>query len=639
MLLMEWKKTLIKQKGFLVIIIMILLKVALLFYQGYDSNSIIDSNENAYNYYISVYQGRLTEEKEKSLKDEYDSVTHAHAYLEELTIRKNKEEINTKEYEDKSKLYYESLKNSEVFNLVYNQYHYVKEYPEYRYITDWRGWNTLLSHDRPDVLLLFCLLIVMVPLFCNEYESGMYSLLLSSVKGKYKTPVIKLLSGFVLGATITILFSLAEYLCVNFMVGLNNGEFPLQSLEFFENSEHYISLNQAFFITVVFRIIGAVLFTVLISLISIISKKSIITLFVCSTLVFIPYIIFGGVSILYYLPLPSGLLSGTGYLWGNIYINVFAEHGKERIVQFQNIDKSELVFLLSTYIIQIGFLFLCCLVKYSKHTFKLNSLVKKLHKHTFCLFILVGLLLMFTGCNTKVSEQDYFTYNAPEQWMWGETEKYKITLDVEKNIITAEDIDKGGQIVLTRDPFKQDIYISDDDTTLQKDYKILSIVVRDEWCYYLAEVSQSKEFQIYGINLENFKQELIYNGVKENDKDFFGMVFSKKQDSNYQLSVTYFFLNPNYIYYTQGMKIVRIDRRSKNETVLALDAKEREVVYYKGDIYYVDTLNRFSVYKEEDKTVHKIDSIYTDKISIEGNRIKYSNLLNNKISEYYNIEN
>jgi len=60
----------------------------------------------------------------------------------------------------------------------------------------------------------------MVPLFCNEYESGMYSLLVSSVRGKYKVAIVKLLSAFVLSAGIVILFSVAEYICVDFMVDL-----------------------------------------------------------------------------------------------------------------------------------------------------------------------------------------------------------------------------------------------------------------------------------------------------------------------------------------------------------------------------------------------------------------------------------
>jgi len=87
-----------------------------------------------------------------------------------------------------------------------------------------------------DILFIVCLLIVMVPLFCNEYESGMYSLLVSSVRGKYKVAIVKLLS--VLSAGIVILFSVAEYICVDFMVGLDNSTFPLQSLKFFEIISH-----------------------------------------------------------------------------------------------------------------------------------------------------------------------------------------------------------------------------------------------------------------------------------------------------------------------------------------------------------------------------------------------------------------
>jgi len=105
----------IKQKGLLCIGIMFLLKIALLFYQGYDSNSIINSNEEGYKYYINLYQGKLTEEKEKSIKAEYDSVTNAQAYLEDLSHKKRNGEIGFKEYEEKSKKYYECLKKRRCF--------------------------------------------------------------------------------------------------------------------------------------------------------------------------------------------------------------------------------------------------------------------------------------------------------------------------------------------------------------------------------------------------------------------------------------------------------------------------------------------------------------------------------------------
>jgi len=63
---------------------------------------------------------------------------------------------------------------------------------------------------------------------------------------------------------------------------------------------------------------------------------------------------------------------------------------------------------------------------------------------------------------------------------------------------------------------------------------------------------QTDGFQIYGIDLKDFKEELIYNGIQENDKKFFGAFFDRRQDQTSLPSVDYFFLNANYIYYLQG---------------------------------------------------------------------------------------
>jgi len=113
-------------------------------------------------------------------------------------------------------------------------------------------------------------------------------------------------------------------------------------------------------------------------------------------------------------------------------------------------------------------------------------------------------------------------------------------LDPEKNIITAENLDKGEQIVLPKDPFRQDIYETED-RSLKRGYRIRSIFVRDGWCYYLKEILQTDGFQIYGIDLKDFKEELIYNGIQENDKNFFGAFFDRRQDQTSLPSVDYFF--------------------------------------------------------------------------------------------------
>ena len=138
---------------------------------------------------------------------------------------------------------------------------------------DGRGWETLLSNSLPDFLLLLTLIIVLTPLFCYEYENEMDMLLLSSSKGKYQTGVVKLAIAAILAALITLSFTVIEYVSLVWNVGMDNGTFPLQSLPFFASSSYDITLNQALFLLICIRMIGAILFAGWICFISISSKK------------------------------------------------------------------------------------------------------------------------------------------------------------------------------------------------------------------------------------------------------------------------------------------------------------------------------------------------------------------------------
>ena len=628
MLYFEWRKTLIKQKGFLVIAIFVFLKIVLTLYHGYDYHYIIDKNPEGYAYYMNQYEGKITEDKKENIEEEYYAVTNAKAVLKELLLKWRDGKISKSEYEEKSKQYYERIKNTAVFNVVYNKYYYAKELPEERYIMDERGWNTLLSHGELDFILLLCLLIVLTPLFCNEYESGMDALLLSSSKGKYRTAIAKLLSGFVLAITLTIIFSIIEYMCVDMMVGLNNGSYPLKSLQFFKESAYYISLNQAFLITVLCRVLGTLLFVECVSIVSIFSKKSIITLFSSSVLVIFPSILFPDKSVLYYLPLPSGLLSGTGYLWGNTYKSIINEQCRlEKIIQFHKIESGVFTILLVGYVVEIVLLFLYCIKAYSGYPLKLPVLKKKFKKTCCCLCMVLACLTIFTSCKEE-KVRDSFTFNTYEERIYGEAAGYAISLNEVEGFISAKNLKTGEEICLTRDPFEHE-------------YKICAIYVRDDYCYYLVNIPGIEGIRIYCINMADFSQRLVYNSVKENKEDFYGIVkkeIALEDQIKVILGPRCFFLNEKYIYYVSVSELVRINRNTNRENVIAHDLKNMDsVVYHNGDIYYIDAKNRLSIYMEEDETVHRVDSVYTDKIKIENNRLVYRNLLEDGQVCYYDI--
>lgn len=626
MIFLELKKVLIKQRGFLIILIMIILKVIFTISSGYDSLYIIDQNQQGYASYIEQYKGKLTLAKQKEIETEYYAVIHATSELEELSRRFIKGEIDKKKYEELSRKNYEREKNREVFDVVYNQYIYVNEEPNKRYIMDTRGWSSLLSHTSIDFFLILCMILVFTPLFCYEFESGMDVLLLSSKKGKYKATIYKLLGAFALGVLLTILFSFLEYICIDRMVGLQNGDYPLKSLDFFKSSEYDISLNQAFLITIMNRTLGSLILALMISIIGILSKKTIITLFTSSVLAFLPYILFSEKSLLYYLPLPSGLLSGTGYLWGTSYLSDFGDKGTiVQVVKFQMIDKDIYPFLLLGYFIEVALLFLYCIKRFSRYSLKSKQFgIIKL----ICILGICSVTL--AGCNMTQNEKDNFTDNYEGEQTYGETNGYAISLDIEHGIISSKNIKTGENVILTRDPFR-------------KDCKINAIFVRDGWCYYLEVVKGLEGIRIYGIDMKDFSEKLIYNSVKENNKNFLSIISNQTEKNAKILTVNKlvncFFLNNEFIYYKRHSTLTRIDRKTGNQTVIAKGIdRGLSCSYYNGDIYFLDNQHRLNIYKEKDKIVYPVNSVYTYKFEIIGDKLIYNSLLDNNTVHYYRID-
>lgn len=623
----EYYKLLGKQKGFIVLFFFLVLKIVFTLLGGYESNYIIDRNPDGYTKYINLYKGKLTETKGKAIEAEANKINNVRWKLDSLLNEKNEGKISKIEYERKVIQSYEREKNTRVFRIVYNQYFYVKEAPTERYIMDERGWNTLLASGNLDFFLIFSLILILTPLFCNEYESGMEALLLSTRKGKYQAGCVKLLSGSFLAVGITVLFSLVELVIMDQIIGLNGGLYPLQSLRYYENSIYHGSILEAYIFVVACRSLGAIFLVGITSLIGVLYRKSIIVLFTCSIFVFLPNSLLKGHHALYYLPLPTGLLMGQGYLRGTSHITEWKQDGTtESVVQFMQINKSMLVILIMGHILLISALMLYSLKKYSRSDLKIRRIIKKFKISKMILSILF-MCILFSGCTLKEKNNDSFTACASESLYYGETSKYNIHFDIAQQTIIAENKKNGEKISLIRDPLVEDIYIH-------------GIFVRSGWCYYLEKVMSKQGYRIYGIDLTKFSRILIYNSITENTEDFFGIIsnnYSPKESLEAIMAYKGFFVDNNYIYCIDMMdNIMQVNRNTKLEKVIAIDAKG--VVYFcNGDLYYSDSQNRLCVFKKKDGLVHHIDSIYTKDYKIEKDQIVYKNILNDNKNEYYDI--
>jgi hypothetical protein len=621
----EWHKLLIKQKGIIVLSFFLLLKIIFTLTGSYDSDYIIDRNPEGYNKYITMYSGKLTEKKINEINIEADLVNNNILYYNELIMKLEEGELSNTEYEQLAIQCYEREGNYTVFGIVYNQFVYAQEDVNNRYIMDERGWNVLLTRGMIDFFLVLCLILILTPVFCNEYESNMETLLLTTQKGKYQIGIVKLMSASILAVGITLLFSMVDVILINRIIGLEGSQYPLQSLQYFENSIYHISIVKAYIFVVGCRVMGAVFIVALISLIGIISEKSIITLFVCSILILLPFLVYKGENILYYLPLPSGFLVGEGYLWGTSYTRAFRNGTMESVVQFMQISKKNFSIIILINVIIVIVAMMLSIIRYSKTGYKFRKLIRRFIGSKSLLSILLVSMLV-SGCVPEEQSDEVLSASLVESVYYGETSEYVVDFDQSMQTIQAERKENGEKIELIRSPFESDMFIN-------------GIFVRDEWCYYLETDMEKEGFRIYGIDLSNFKQMLIYNSIDENTEDFYGILSSTYNEDKEDIGIRFrgFFLDDEYIYCINIFnQIIQINRNNKLEKVISLDAKGI-IYFYDGDLYYSNSQKRLCIFKKKEGQAYYIDSIYTIEFSIEGTQIKYKDFLENDKMKCYDI--
>ena len=321
MLKVEWKKLLLYQRGGLIVLVSLLAYAVLCLASGCDITNAIKQNEGAYLSYIQRWQGELNAQKETELRAEYDALHHSR---------------NQEAQESKA-----------AFMEVYNQYYYAKENPSRRYLMDERGWNTILTHDNANFLLLLCLLALCVPVFCGDYSCQMDQLLRSCRNGREQLARGKLSIMVAAAALVTLLFQGVQLLTVGLAAGLGGISYPLQSLSFFEASPYMLTIGQAYGVVVLCRVAGAAWFAVVIALISVSCRKTVLTIFAGISVSLLPHL-FGGGFLKYVLPLPAGLLAGTGYLWGTLTEPRFNADFSEikDVVVFRGVSPKEFLVLL-----------------------------------------------------------------------------------------------------------------------------------------------------------------------------------------------------------------------------------------------------------------------------------------------------
>lgn len=161
-----------------------------------------------------------------------------------------------------------------------------------------KPWGYVLDFiDQFGVLFMGVMILIgVVPIFSEEYMTGVYPLLMSSKKGRRQTVSAKILAAFLYTVLFCSLFAgihlLVQYIAFGNLAGAGTsfktvGKY-IDSLPFW-NSVYSFKVIQYYFIQLLFHLLGSLAFTSIVLLISALCISPLIALAVSASILFMPY--------------------------------------------------------------------------------------------------------------------------------------------------------------------------------------------------------------------------------------------------------------------------------------------------------------------------------------------------------------
>lgn len=437
------------QKGFLFILLSLLLMIAALAAGDVPANSVEELYGEEYSFYMNQLEGAYTPEKELFLEEEAERISEAKISLQKLYNNYYDGKISETYFKAGIEECERIIKNERGFEVIYEQLLYIKENPENRYFMKTNGWNGLLADKTLDLFLTVTILLLITPVFCYEYESKMDILVLTSRKGEKSYTLYKYFFALLIAAMLCFMNLCIRYCYYDIRYGLHNGDFPYQSIVFFGTSTRNISLMEAFLVISVIKVFGYLFFAQIIMFVSNIVRKYSITVFSCAALIILPYY---GLEEKYInlFPLPLTFMTGTSLFEGSKY--KWNQIIGESIITYKEVSSTHLIALFFGSIVICFFTYIF-LIRKNKNIWNRLKIRRYLKIGSMVLFVcLSGFFL--SACSA--GSQKKCLFNSSQRMSY-ETESYHCYVDesdVENIRLVIENKITGEKNDLIRNPIK-----------------------------------------------------------------------------------------------------------------------------------------------------------------------------------------
>lgn len=603
MIYFELDKTVFKNKGIWLIVMAVAIKLVMLGVENYTVNPFTVENRTQYLPIVDAFSGKITGNLSIAIQSRYTAVTEAQVNLSTLRQKYQNGEITEADYYTESRTLEEFVNEKELFLAFYSQYTYALEKPEERYLLYDDGWNALLAQERLDWGFVLLVIVLSVSVFSREYESEMRNILITTQKGNTRLISAKLLSIFATVVLCSLIASLIEYVFFSLKFGLPHGDFPLQSLRYFQNSTFHMTLAQTFLAIAAYRMFGLLLLAVITMLISVWVQKTIVALSTSLMAVALPYALPVNASVKYLLPSPLGYILAQGFFRGT----QMGENYQANEVLFNAISPGFQTWLVAGWLALAGGMLLVIARKFlSARSFW--PFRKQLLAFPLVLLIVVGL----SSCSSPSAGRQ------PMEGVFNLADDSRFTV-VGDEIVSLyptflmENMQTHEINSVIRDPFETE------DTINQN---VAAVFNRDEKLYYLLKTNA--ELTVTELDLSTYRTSIIYSEDVSKNPALINSDLEVHQWGMGKANIT-FFIDGNELYLLSDMTLRRVDPVTGAKETLVKNVYSRSA--FDGErFYYIDPMFEIRMYDLTSHEDQPIPNLRADFLYMRGGKIYYRNI-------------
>ncbi len=567
MLQYELKKILFRRGGWALIIALLVIQILglVLFTTPYDAE--LERNREVYDSYLSHVVGSLDQNKRDFLETEMNRLDIVHREIEQIKQDYFNGTITESEYRVRFGVLLPDDQKYIGFTKLYSQYIFVRE-SESRSFLYTGGWELLLTNRAPNYLFLIILIIILSPVFCEEYSCQMHEILLTQRKSARYMALTKLSASLIITAILTSILQIVELIYMAVSFGLPNGEFAIQSLMTFGYSTRELTLYQAFWLQFALKELGYLYAAVMILFFSVVLKKYAMTLMASIAIIPLPLLTVNDPNVFLSIPGPWAFSIGSIYL-GN--------------------DKPLGGILLTVAVILIAMLWII---------FR-NNTNRQLQGRKI---LTVSVLLCMLFLNSCTSENPSVYYNRSDSMRY-ETDRYIVQSDYTAATITDK---KTGEMF----PFPLNAL---EGNTVGCDAHFFGI---DNTVYYKKNIriyktpsgeSEYGEVRDVYVKLDlNTMEETILYQWNPSSYWFFGQLVRQSWEPEF---ISPLFVHNNRLYFNQNSTFGFMDMNTGSYKILYESLSSPDISYDGENLYYLDDYSRLTVENLNTGTIQAVDEV------------------------------